>query len=303
MKAWIIAFILISQANAVELFEETDWGSSTFSQTVNGYGEFGGDEAKDIDAPWNLSGNYNYYTTKDTSEATEIVDKTNSYTVNGGWDGGGPSVNLKALFTNTPDEQLTSRGAAVIPSYSWKYLGESKGFSPYLLSKLTLGTVNYDQAARRTVRRKGAAATKATTAELRQNQVGISLSWKPMRQWRFGVGVDGYSYNKDVAQFESRLDSRSALSHMAAGFANTVGGLPKVSYSAGIDWRITKALNSSLRETYSIMAADDSVSTTTREVLEYTLTQAWRLSGGVEFDHSDSITDTLAIAGLEWDSD
>ncbi|MGZ3722458.1 MAG: hypothetical protein ACXVA9_05990 [Bdellovibrionales bacterium] len=141
------------------------------------------------------------------------------------------------------------------------------------------------------------------TAEIRQSLFGVDLNWRPVHDWRIALGFDHYSYNRDVAKFESSLDSPAGLQRGVSGFSNTVGGLPRVTYSAKIAWYFARDWKNTLSELYSIAAADSSVSTTVKDVFDYKLNEQWRITAGAKDEHSSTLNDFLGIVGLEWDGD
>lgn len=310
MKNTALAILLIGYtglAQAVDLSETTTAGSSLLTQSIGADGEAGGDKDKDIDAPWTWNVEYDYTRSKSSNPGGgDIIDNTNDYSMGGAWKGiSGFGLDLALQYSNTPSENLVSRGGTLTPSYRWEYRpppADADDFSPYFEAKLDTGSTNYLESFTGSVqRRKNVVRPVSGTAELRQSLFGIDLSWRPVHDWRFGLSADHYGYNRDVVQFQNALDSPAALARGVNGFSNTVGGLPRLTYGATITWYFAPHWKNTLVELYSVAAADASISTISKDSFEYHLGEQWRITAGAKWEKSSTLSDVLGILGLEWD--
>lgn len=314
IRAWcliaLFSFAMATQTvRAVDLIEETDWGSQLFMQVFTVEGDFDGNKDKDAEWTWNLNYNYERSVTPQP-DASDIVDDTDDFIAGFAWNGEtgwGVSGNLE--YSTTPQEDLVSRGGNFSLSYRWKYNGESvsddSGFSPYLDFRLSAGTTNYLQSFSGSIPRLKNHTTRPVsgTAEIRQNMTGLTLGWKPVEDWKFKLGYEYNNYNRNVGQFEDNLDSSLALQAGMGGFSSTVGGLARVTYIADVAWQFAEFWKTDLNEAYAILAADESTSTTTKGIVEYHFAQRWRATAGVEYVNSEILKDVLGVVGLEWDID
>jgi hypothetical protein len=295
-------------AHALGFSAESDFGSQLSVQTIEGFGDFGGDKSKDQDAPfsWNLNYSYTRSVTSNP-DGSPIVDLTSDYAGGFAWQdeksGWGTSANIE--YSNTPAEQLVARGGNFSLLYSWQYQGRpvnEDDFSPYLNFKLSAGSTNYLEFFNGVVQRKKGKTTPVSgTDELRQSMLGLNLTWKPVSKWKFKAGASHYGYNRDVVQFENNLDSPAALQRGMSGFSDTVGGLPRVTYSAAITWAFVEHWHADFSEAFSIAAADASASTSTRGTLDYRFAQDWKATVGCDWEKSNVLTAVLAIVGIEWE--
>ncbi len=300
---FLLAVFLAFHAHALDFSEETSAGSSIFQQNVMGEGELGGTENQD--PPWNWGLSYTFEQSVTPNPGGDpIIDNSNDVTGTMGWNGDsgwGASVTLE--YSNTPAESLVDRGGSFSGSYQWSYAKPQNpdDFSPYLTFKINLGTTNYLESYNGSVRRKKKTVLVSGTSELRSQVAGPELIWRPVEKWKFDAGTDFYGYNRDVATFQNQLDSPAALQRGMNGFSDTVGGLPKVTYNAIVTWYFVTDWKAALSESFSIIAVDGSTSTTTKATVENRINHHWRAHVGVEYLDSNTLIDTLAIAGFEYD--
>jgi len=290
-------------SRALSLSEETDYGSAEFYQLVSADGDFISSNPDDDDSPfsWNLAYSYQRMVTPNDG-SPNIIDNTNTYTAGLLWSGDSEfSLGAKLNYSDTPNESLVVRGGQLSGAYRWVYSGPDEDkFSPYTNFKLIGSNSDYLETFDGEVaRKKGATKPTTGTSELRQSMLGVDVTWKPVKTWRFDFEVDGYSYNRNVAAFESQLDSPTAIQRGMNGFTGTVGGVANVTYSANVSWDFATDWRAYISEQYSRLAADNSISTTFRATLSDQLTKRWKVTAGVQRDTSDVLTDTLAILGVD----
>jgi hypothetical protein len=290
----------VSKVSALSFSEETDWGSAEFSQSVSGDGPLGTDE----DAPFSWNVDYNYQKLNLANPGgVPIIDNTNTFSGALNWDqitGWGTSMN--ADYSGTPAEDLSSRGMGFSLAYKFQYGPPQKeDFVAFLNSRLSLEATDYLETFTGSVaRKKGVARPVAGTAELRQIMVNLEESWAPRPTWRFKLGWQGYGYNRNVAQFESALDTPAALARGVGAFSNTVGGLPLWSAMTRVAWKFSENWRFKLDETFAIIAADHSKSSTTKAVFEVSLSEQWQATLGAMYETSDTFTDWLGVVGISW---
>ena len=287
---------------ALGLSLEAEKGASLSSQTLSADGDIGGD--KDHDAQWGWNASSTLSESKNTDSSGQVITD-NSTDLGGGLDwlgennwGAGGSLQYSA----TPDEGLSSRGGQATLSYKWKYLEANKDddYHPSLTFKLSGGQSTDQQKFSGSVktRRRGVVRPVTGQAEIKQSFAGLALTWRPVQSLRLTLGSSFYHYDKDVAKFESQLDSPLALQRGSSGFSSTVGGLPKVTYTGKLGYDLTKSLSFTLSDSVSTLAADESQSSTLKGIFDYELNPTWTGSLGAEGIQSDALTDTLGIVGV-----
>jgi hypothetical protein len=261
----------------------------------------GGSDDKDPPFSWDLTFEYEKTITPNDG-GPDIVDTTYDYSGTLGFLSANHwGLNATMEYSNTPDEQLVARGGRVSLSYRYDYGPLDQQYLTYTNFKLIAGDTNYLEAFNgQEPKGKNSKKTKPVsgTAELRQTQLGIDLTWKATKRWKFDAEFDHYSYNRDVGAFEDQLNSPLALQMGEAGFNNTVGGLPRVTYTAGVFWEFSDGWRLNATEQYSLLAVDESVSTVSKLTVSDQINRSWKVTVGAEYLQSEVLTDTLAILGV-----
>lgn len=306
MKTLVAVLLLVwaTSAFAVDANEETDWGSAMFVQSITVNGEFGG--SKQRDPPWGWNLNYSYDRSQTPNEGgPEIVDDTNNWSGGFDWTGDqGLMIGAVLNYSRTPAENLVARGGTVNVAFKWKYgdTGDKEDFRPSLTFKVNLGTTNYlesfNGSISRKVKKKIVTRPTSGTDEIRQNTMEPAVTWRPVEDWKFDAGIEADTYNRDVETFENNLDTPAALSTGQAGFSGTVGGLPRVTYNFGVAWEFLDDWRVAFTESWAILAADGTNSTTTKLTFDYQFAKAWKVTGGAEYLESETLVDTVGILGL-----
>lgn len=303
----ILLLVYGVRARALDISEETTSGVNLLAQSLSVEGDVGGDEAKEVEPPWSWNADYTYTRSVSTaSDGSPLIDSTSDYSLGGGWKGkSGLELDIALQQSDTPAEKLTSHGGTFEPGMIFEYgPKDADDFQAFWELKLNSGSTNYLESFSGTVRGvKKASRPVSGTAELRQSLLGLKLSWKPVWAWKYSIGADHYGYNRDVVQFQHQLDSPTALRRGVSGFSNTVGGLPRVIYSASVAWAFLDHWKTTLSESLSLAAVDGSASTITKDVVEFKFTTLWRLTAGLEWEKSNSANIGVGIFGLEWDID
>lgn len=303
----LVLLMLASPTFAIDLLEETDWGSTIFEQSVTAGAEFGGSNIRD--APWDVNASYAYsHMVTPNPGSDPIVDDSDDWSGGLGWTGDqGLSVVVNLNYDITPAESLVARGGTATLSYKWKYEGQPKdedAYSPSLTFKVDLGTSNYLETftGMEPRKKKGAAPRPVSgTEEIRQTTIQPALTWRPHEDWKIDAGIEADIYNRDVAQFENNLDSNAAVNLGASGFSSTIGGLPRVTYNFSVAWYFSDDWRVVASEAWAVLAADGTNSTTTKLTLDYSFAKIWRVTAGAEYLFSETLTDTAGIVGLRVD--
>lgn len=300
--------VLPAVAWGLGLAEKTTVGNGLLTQSLTADGDNG---AKDKDPTWIWNADFQYVRQESPNPdgGAPIVDETNDYTVGGGWSGpSGVSVDMSLLLSNTPAENLVSRGVTFSPAYHWYYRGrpapDDDEYKPYLDIKLNTGQIDFVESFQGFTRitRKITIPVQGID-QLWQSQLGLELSWKPVHDWRFGLAADHYGYNRDVAQFEQLLTSNRALNAGMGGFTDTVGSLPSETYTASIDWAFAEKWKNKFVEALSTEADDGSIATETKDTVEYKPVSRCKIAVGAAWDKSNIENIFSAILGLRWETD
>ncbi len=300
-RFFIFTLLLLNPATSQALYlsQQTLYSSAQLIESLNSDGDIG-----TVDAPfsWNLYAGYDKTTTPNDG-APPIVDETYSYSGGINWAGDSDyGLGGKLNYSNTPAEQLEARGAQVTASYHWSYAAFDAEtlFTPYLTFKIIGSTTNnIETFSGQIPRKKGAPTNVGGISELQQSVIGFDFNWKPVKFWRFDFEVDQSFFNRDVANFQNRLDSATAFQTGMSGFTGTVGGLSRVTYNFGIFWEFVTGWRIDLTEQYSLLAADNSSSSTTKTTIYDQITKRWKITTGVEVERSNALNDTLAILELD----
>jgi hypothetical protein len=271
------------------------------TETLTALGDFGG--SKDQDSPYYWSLTYGIEKSiLANSGAPDIVDQTYDYGAAIGWMGDSDwGLNLSLDYSNTPSEQLVARGAKLAALYRYEYGPILQGYSTYWSFRLIGGATNFVGSFNGQEPRKNSKKTKPVSGitELRQTQMGVDIGWKFSRTLKVDFEVDHFNYNRDVGAFENQLDSPLGLQMGQNGFTSTVGGLARVTYSPSLFWDFKASWRLTLTEQYSLLAADDSVSTATRLTISKQINNTWKVTLGANHLSSEIMTDTLALLGID----
>jgi len=298
----VTLFSSLAQAGDHYASEETSVGSSHFIQNVMLGGDFGANGKSEAPFDWSVGYTYERASTPNPG-GSEIVDNTSDFTGDFGWmseEGWGISGFLD--FSNTPSENLKTTGGGLTGTYKWKYGASDLDFHPYLTFNLNLASTTYKlsydlTSPFRRVQNKG---TRVGNIDMKETMIGPEFIWRPSEQWKFMANTSFYHYDRDVNQFESNLDSPAALRLGISGFSDTVGGLPRISYTLGANWYFHPDWDLSARQNISIAATDGSTSGTSKLTLNYSIDSDWKAHLGAEIYTSTVVSDTLVIAGIEY---
>lgn len=307
MKKFAIALIAIlslaSPARAINISEETKIGSSFFEQNVGVDGEFGAEDEKS-DPPWDWNIGYTYeQTITANAPSPDIIDHTNDFTAGLGWTGEiGFGVNGAFDVSDTPTENLSTKGGTLTASYKWVYEKNEK-FSPYLKFKLNAGKTTYTEKYTGVAATRRIGITRPISGEesITGTFFGPELEWKPVSEWKFKAAYSPYHYDKDVLKFQNLLDSPAALRRGMSNFSSTLGGLPKSTFTLGATWYFLEDWNLSGSYSISKNAADNGTSTTVDGKIEFHFAEQWTAHAGVESQASGTINDVSSLFGLEFE--
>ena len=298
----LIAFVLVRPAQALVLSEETDFSANQFALSLYADDEFG-EHPENEDPPfdWNLSYGYQRTSTPDP-DAAKVVDKTQSFAAGLGYsDTGGASLFGRLNYANTPAEKLSVRGASLTGGYRYDYEGtRPKGYSPYVNFKI-LGAVNqYAADYEGTTLRKRKTVQGSGTNQLGQQMLGLGVSWRPLRKWRFDLEYDRYFFNRNVSSFEANLNSSAAIQRGSSGFANTVGVLAESALIASLGWEFVRDWRVGVSGMFARLAADKSTSSTLKYQVSDQIFEDWKITAGFERIESNVFSDSLGIVAIEY---
>lgn len=234
-----------------------------------------------------------------------IIDNSTSGTAGLTFDGISDwNLGTKFSYSQTPEESLISRGAQLSGGYEWKYgpqVAEADSQPSFELAVQGAHNNYVESYSADLPRKKKAPLHVAGTSELRQGSLGLLITWKPVQEWHYNLEVDQYSYNRDVVSFENQLDSPAALKRGMGGFTNTVGGLASNGVTVGFDWTWTESWKLSVSEQISKLALDGSIGQTFKATFDHHFAKAWKLTAGYEREQSNTLSDTLAILGVQYE--
>jgi hypothetical protein len=295
-------FASFAYAGDHSVSEETSVGSSHFIQNVNFGGDFGANGASSAPFDWGVTYTYEKSSTPNPG-GSDIVDSTSDFTGDFGWTSeSGWGVSGFADVSNTPAENLKTTGGGITGSYKWSYGSGELDFHPYLISKINVASTTYKLSTDATTsfRKVQNHGVRTGEIDMKQTMIGPEFVWRPWEQWKFLAGANFYHYDRDVNQFENNLDSAAALRLGVSGFSDTVGGLPRISYILGVFWFFHPDWALNAKQDISVAASDGGTSGTSKLTLDYTINSDWRAHLGAEIFTSTIVSDTLVIAGLEY---
>ena len=146
-------------------------------------------------------------------------------------------------------------------------------------------------------------AVPANAAQLiQQKSVKLEAVTRPLAWISVQVSYEKYSYDKDLATFESRLNSPRAIALGISGFSDTLGGFPDHEISSRVTFYTPEPWDSSwelaLSGSLTRAKLDQSISQGWTGVLSHDLGEHWQIGLGAEYDLSASQKQTLALIKL-----
>jgi hypothetical protein len=291
----VIFILLVVQtfaAAATSISSQTSFGPQSVSEMLDGSGDFNDD--------WDWGAGVSTDRSESTVDGTKVTDVTRGAHGGAGWFNGVAGVRGNVTGSATPSENLSNTGATLDVRYRWKTAPDEAKFHSYFQAAIVGGTTNYRiQFSGTALGRNGKVRPVSGQRLLNQTSLGLDLKWRPVKIWSLRASVTSYKYNKDVADFQTQLDSPAAARRGLSGFAGTVGGLPGSTATVGLnfylaDWTIY------LSECLSQLAVDHSRSHSSKINVEYDVNDHWLVSAGFEYDKSSTYSDSMGLIGVEW---
>ena len=297
LATFLLIVCTLRNAKALDASEETQLSSSQFQQNASVFGDFGRGATAD-DHPFSVGVLASYLKTTTDS----IVDETSSYALNFGWMGQKANADAKLSYANTPAEDLKVTGGQIGFGYKWTYGDEqvSKVYPSIAMRLIGQESSYVASYSGQVARKKASTRSVAGTSELRQRMLGANLKWRWSKNWRANVEYDVYAYNRDVATFQSTLDSARAVESGLAGFGTVVGGVPASTASIGLNWDFVTDWTFSATSSQSRLVVDNSISRISRVGVSWQFTDAFQASAGWIAQRSDTASDNLAFLGLDY---
>jgi hypothetical protein len=296
-----ILALSLNHAEAVTSIDSnTSVGSSSLSQSL-GF-------STEPETNFDLNASYGFSNSKSTDSTTGVTISNDTHQVNGGmgWAGSsGISMAGDLSYSKTPDESLSSFGPRLSAGYTYRF--ESEGFRPTLGIKLDISSVRYTQTfSTDTSGRRGGGGggpPRPVIGEnaIRQSSAKISIKTRPISFAALKLSFKKYTYDKDVAQFLSFLDSQSAVRTNVSTFSSAVSGLPESDSSVSFilypieDWNLTFGATS------SISALDQSKGQTYLAEIEHDFTDLFNVGLGTQRTVSSGSTSNSYFLSLSLD--
>lgn len=316
----LFSFLIVffqTPAQAQELGLEVSQGSQTRSEELTASGYFNKKEKKDkrIENIYNWDLSYTRTSQQSNLTATNgssetIKDNTNDFSFGLGLDRDALSFGLSLDYSNTPEENLSSIGPALLLGYQFRFNSvsensEDDNFNPYLKAEIGYGSENYTQTFETTkvARRKNAPVRPVTgNNTIGQKYTAATLKLKPLVWFYVRAGYKNYSYNKDVSEFTQYLDNQQALGAPTSGFSSALSGFYDSTVFGQLHFDFLETWSFEVKRSVSKVALDKSENTTDRILLSDDITPSWNLGLGTEIFHAGAsgLSDTTFLASVDY---
>ena len=335
-QIFTLSFSLVYLCNGILLFSCAD---ELQSQTTLGTGSTTEDvsysgQAAESKWDWNLSYTYSSIevgasAVKSTAAKSSATDHTHSLVGGVGysdyWDAGfdlnysktkeerlssfGPSAHLGYTFKNAETRSkskpaLASKaGADSAAKTKESEAEEDEVFSPHLHLVLTGSNSNYAQdygGPLRTGSRRAAAPITGSQS-IRQRTLEAGVSFSAVEWLDIGLSFKRYFYDKNVADFISKLDDPRAIRRGAASFGSTLSGFSSQELSLSFTFHLPSEFELGVEGLQSVSASDSSKTDTYKVEVSKLWQDTWKTGVGFERDQSSSSVQNTTIVTLAYE--
>ena len=325
---WGLVLLCSVTARASELESVTDVGTGTFTEGLAYRGDHDS-PGKEIDHAtlgkglnWTLGYAYTAITLGATLASPSPSpalsgaesDHTNSFTAGIGYEEKF-EIESNLNFSNTKEENLKTFGLSIGVGYTFdlatravkdapeKIEEKEDSFVPTLTIKAMGGLTHYQQdigvAVRKGTRRKPQTAKASQSIQQKQFEFDVTVSpwvWLDVK-----LGFIKYNYNRDVANFLSKLDDPRAIRSGAADFGSTLEGFSSKESLLNFTFHLPAEIDLETDFSQSTSASNSSKINMFKFDVSKTWDAVWKTGLGFERNKSDTDVQNLGVVTLAYE--